>query len=236
MATKVKKSKTKKAGAQKPKSKKGAPKKSSISAKAGKKAKAQPSAKAGTQSKSKAKIKSSLKTKAKAKPQTKNKVKIKGKVKTTPKKSAQSKLKLKTVAKTSTKANGKKGGTKTNQLQSVIKAKKLVANKAKKGPGAVIWSDQFCPLDDRLVIEIGGESNVTPGGIIIPDTVSERPQSGKVVAVGRGHRSLKGRVRPMDVKVGDRVLFPKFAGNEIEMSGQKLLILREGDLLGIANG
>lgn len=232
MATKVKKSKTKKAGAQKPKSKKGAPKKSSISAKAGKKAKAQPSAKAGTQSKSKAKIKSSLKTKAK--PQTKNKVKIKSKAKTTPKKSAQSKLK--TAAKTSTKANGKKGGTKTNQLQSVIKAKKLVANKAKKGPGAVIWSDQFCPLDDRLVIEIGGESNVTPGGIIIPDTVSERPQSGKVVAVGRGHRSLKGRVRPMDVKVGDRVLFPKFAGNEIEMSGQKLLILREGDLLGIANG
>jgi chaperonin GroES len=97
------------------------------------------------------------------------------------------------------------------------------------------WSLVFSPLDDRVVVQAVEASNVTAGGIIIPDSVNEKPQVGTVVAVGRGHRSAKGRVRPVDVKVGDRVLFPKYAGDQIEVDGQKLLILREGDVLGVTN-
>lgn len=91
----------------------------------------------------------------------------------------------------------------------------------------------FSPLDDRVVVQPVEASNVTAGGIIIPDSVNEKPQMGTIVAVGRGHRSAKGRVRPVDVKVGDRILFPKYAGDEIEIDGRKLLVLREGDVLGV---
>lgn len=76
---------------------------------------------------------------------------------------------------------------------------------------------------------------MTPGGIIIPASVTEKPQTGKVLAIGRGHRSQKGKVRPMDVKVGDKVLYPKYSGDEVEVGGLKLLILREGDILGVSN-
>lgn len=99
----------------------------------------------------------------------------------------------------------------------------------------VKWEDFFSPLDDRLLVEAIGESDRTPGGLYIPETVEDKPQMGRVVAIGRGHQNRKGRVRPMDVQVGDQVLFPKFAGMTFEMNGVTVLVLREGDLLGVAN-
>ncbi len=80
---------------------------------------------------------------------------------------------------------------------------------------------------------MAGVSEKTAGGLFIPGTVSERPQKGEVLASGRGRRNKKGQVRPLDVKVGDTVLFPKFAGTTIEVSGEELLILREDEVLGI---
>ena len=92
----------------------------------------------------------------------------------------------------------------------------------------------FQPLDDRILVERAGESNMTPGGLYIPDTVSERPTKGVVKAVGRGHQDKKGRVQPLDVKVGDTVLFTSYAGTEVEFGGETYLILRETDLLGVS--
>ncbi|MDX9732474.1 MAG: co-chaperone GroES [Bdellovibrionales bacterium] len=102
----------------------------------------------------------------------------------------------------------------------------------------------FSPLDDRILIERVGASDRTPGGLYIPDSVKERPTKGVVVAVGRGHRDAKGRIRPLDVKVGDVVLFSAWAGSEIELSstigqsaavGTSYLIMRETDLLGVTD-
>lgn len=92
----------------------------------------------------------------------------------------------------------------------------------------------FQPLDDRILVERAGESNTTPGGLYIPDTVTERPTKGVVKAVGRGHQDKKGRVQPLDVKVGDTVLFTSYAGTEVEFGGETYLILRETDLLGVS--
>jgi chaperonin GroES len=117
----------------------------------------------------------------------------------------------------------------------VLKATEKKQNSAGSSRKLQNWSLVFSPLDDRVVVQPVEASNVTAGGIIIPDSVNEKPQMGTVVAVGRGHRSAKGRVRPVDVKVGDRVLFPKYAGDQIEVDGQKLLILREADVLGVTN-
>ena len=93
----------------------------------------------------------------------------------------------------------------------------------------------FSPLDDRLVIEVVSQPKVTLGGIIIPDSVDEKPQAGRVIAAGPGHRNKKGKLKPVEVKVGDQVLFPRFVGNEVEYGGKKFLILREADLLGVSN-
>lgn len=92
----------------------------------------------------------------------------------------------------------------------------------------------FVPLDDRILIERAGTSDRTAGGLYIPDTVSERPNKGKVIAVGRGHRDAKGRTRPLDVKVGDTVLFTGYAGSEVEFDGATYMIMRESDLLGVS--
>lgn len=90
------------------------------------------------------------------------------------------------------------------------------------------------PLDDRLLVEKLVASDRTPGGLYIPDMAQERPTKGKVIAVGSGHRDAKGRIRPLDVKVGDVVLFTQWAGGEIELDGSTYLIMREGDLLGVS--
>jgi chaperonin GroES len=92
---------------------------------------------------------------------------------------------------------------------------------------------KFRPLYDRVVLRrIEGEEK-TKGGIIIPDTVKEKPQEGEVVAIGPGARDESGRVNALDVKAGDRVLFGKWSGTEVKIDGQDLLIMKESDILGI---
>jgi chaperonin GroES len=89
------------------------------------------------------------------------------------------------------------------------------------------------PLQDRLVVRRVQEEEKSKGGIIIPDTAKEKPIEGEVIAVGNGKVTEKGEVRPLDVKVGDRVLFGKYAGTEVQVEGDEVLILREDDVLGV---
>ncbi len=89
------------------------------------------------------------------------------------------------------------------------------------------------PLQDRIVVKRIEEEEKTAGGIIIPDTAKEKPQEGKVVAVGKGKLSDDGKLQKLDVKKGDRILFGKYSGNEITMDGTEYLILREEDVLGV---
>ena len=92
----------------------------------------------------------------------------------------------------------------------------------------------FTPLDDRLIVQPEGVSNQTAGGIFIPDSASaERPTRGKVLAVGRGHLNPKGKIKPMDVKAGDAVIYSAYAGNSIFMGETEVLVMRESDVLGI---
>jgi chaperonin GroES len=89
------------------------------------------------------------------------------------------------------------------------------------------------PLHDRLIVKRIDEEEKTKGGIIIPDTAKEKPQEGRVIAVGRGKVNEDGKLTPLDVKSGDRVLFGKYAGTEIELEGVEHLIIREDDVLGV---
>jgi chaperonin GroES len=89
------------------------------------------------------------------------------------------------------------------------------------------------PLHDKVLIKRVGEEEKTKGGIIIPDTAKEKPQEGKVVAVGQGKRSEDGKLVPLQVKKGDRVLFAKYSGTEVKVNGDEHIILSEDDLLGI---
>jgi chaperonin GroES len=91
----------------------------------------------------------------------------------------------------------------------------------------------FKPLGGRVLIEPVEQEEVTAGGIVLPETAKEKPQQGKVLAVGPGERNEKGDRITMDVKVGDLILFAKYSGTEVKMEGKKLLIMRESDLLGI---
>src|ERR671914_1664131 len=92
------------------------------------------------------------------------------------------------------------------------------------------------PLRDRLLVERIEEQEQRIGGIIIPDTAKEKPQQGRVVAVGKGRVNDKGEVFPLDVKEGDTVLFGKYAGSEIKIEGKEYLIIREAEVLGIVEG
>jgi chaperonin GroES len=91
----------------------------------------------------------------------------------------------------------------------------------------------FRPLHDRVVVKRIEEEAKTAGGIIIPDTAKEKPQQGEVIAVGPGARDEAGKVVPLDVKVGDRVLFGKWSGSEVKIDGEDLLIMKESDILGV---
>ena len=91
----------------------------------------------------------------------------------------------------------------------------------------------FRPLHDRVVVRRIEAEERTKGGIIIPDTAKEKPQEGEIVAVGPGARDEQGRVTPLDVKAGDRVLFGKWSGTEVRIDGQDLLIMKESDIMGV---
>jgi chaperonin GroES len=89
------------------------------------------------------------------------------------------------------------------------------------------------PLHDRIIVERVEEETKTAGGLIIPDTAKEKPQQGKVIAVGKGKTTEDGKQLGMDVKVGDRILFGKYAGTEIKIEGKEFLMMREEDVLGV---
>ena len=95
---------------------------------------------------------------------------------------------------------------------------------------------KFRPLHDRVVVRgIEGEAK-TAGGIIIPDTAKEKPQEGEIVAVGPGGRDESGKLIPIDLKVGDRILFGKWSGTEVKIDGEELLIMKESDIMGVIEG
>jgi chaperonin GroES len=97
-------------------------------------------------------------------------------------------------------------------------------------------SMNLVPLQDRVLVRRVGEEETTRGGIVIPDTAKDKPQEGEVIAAGKGKVNEKGRRFPLDVKEGDRVLFGKYAGSEIKIDGEELLIIREEEVLGILTG
>jgi len=160
----------------------------------------------------KAAPKKSAKKSATKKPQPKMKLKAAAKGKSAAKASP---------AKSAAKPATAKPGTRTS-----VPAKAKAISSAKRFNSA-----SMTPLDDRLLITVEAQPETTAGGIIIPGTVSERPSRGTVVAAGRGRRGKKGKLRPLDVEVGDTVLFTEYAGTKID--GQELLILREEEVLGI---
>ncbi len=92
------------------------------------------------------------------------------------------------------------------------------------------------PLQDRVIVERIEDEQKTKGGIIIPDTAKEKPQEGKVIAVGKGKVNDEGKVVPLTVKVGDKILFGKYSGSEVKLDGTEYLIMREDDILGIIEG
>src|SRR5579862_8218267 len=94
----------------------------------------------------------------------------------------------------------------------------------------------FRPLQDRVLIRRVEQEAKTAGGIIIPDTAKEKPQEGEVIAVGSGVRGEDGKVHPLDVKAGDRILFGKWSGSEVKIDGEDLIIMKESDILGIVDG
>jgi chaperonin GroES len=91
----------------------------------------------------------------------------------------------------------------------------------------------FRPLGDRVLVRRVEEEEKTKGGIIIPDTAKEKPQEGEVIGVGPGARDDNGKIQPLDVKVGDRILFGKWSGTEVKLDGEDLLIMKESDILGV---
>ncbi|MHA1537642.1 MAG: co-chaperone GroES [Alphaproteobacteria bacterium] len=95
---------------------------------------------------------------------------------------------------------------------------------------------KFRPLHDRVLVRRVDEEEKTAGGIIIPDTAQEKPQEGTVLAIGPGARDEQGKLVPMDVAVGDRVLFGKWSGNEVSIDGEELSIMKESDIMGVIEG
>jgi chaperonin GroES len=95
---------------------------------------------------------------------------------------------------------------------------------------------KFTPLHDRILVRRVEEAETTRGGIIIPDSAKDKPQEGEVISAGKGKISEEGKVRPLDVKEGDRILFGKYSGTEIKLDGEDFIIMREEEVLGVITG
>ena len=95
---------------------------------------------------------------------------------------------------------------------------------------------KFTPLHDRILVRRVEEEETTRGGIVIPDTAKDKPQEGVVISAGKGKVNEDGKVRPLDVKEGDRILFGRYAGTEIKLEGEEYLIMREDEVLGVLSG
>lgn len=92
------------------------------------------------------------------------------------------------------------------------------------------------PLHDRVVIRRSEEERTSPGGIVIPDTAKDKPVFGEVIAVGTGKHADNGQLRPLVIKVGDKVLFGKYSGTEVKVAGEELVVMREDDIMGVVEG
>lgn len=183
-----------------------------------------------------AKGKGKLATKVKGKVNGKNKIIAKTKVKIAtkvkPKVAPQLKAKTKMVPKAMPKTMSKtmpKAIAKTKINVSMKPSNKIVSK--------IDFQNWVTPLDDRLLVMISEGEKMTPGGLYIPDTVTDVSgnMKGVVAAVGRGHLDKKGKIRPLDVKKGDQVIFSQFSGSKIEYQGETVIFLRESDVLGIVN-
>jgi chaperonin GroES len=152
------------------------------------------------------------------------------------KKAAPKKPAAKAVAKPKPKAKAK-AKAKPKVMQKKATAIKATPSKAlvTKAAKTVDLRDFLTPLDDRVIIQPAGAEKMTAGGLYIPETATDVPGNiqGTVVSVGRGHRNKKGQVRPMDLKVGDKVLFADYTGSKINVQNHDLVIVREGDVLGV---
>ncbi|MCX7979265.1 MAG: co-chaperone GroES [Bdellovibrionaceae bacterium] len=158
---------------------------------------------------------------------------------------AKVKKKLKKIS--APKKSKKTAKTKLRAKKKVIAKPKAVAKKAKSTPSKTkSGSNQsqdmkpalrqiISPLGDRVVVRLVSSERKTAGGIIIPDTVTDRSGNlqGEVIAVGRGARNKKGHLRPLDLKVGDRILFPEYAGSRIRQGEEDIVILREHEIMGV---
>ncbi len=163
------------------------------------------------------KLKAKIKTKVSAKPVAKAK--------------AKSKPAAKAKVATKTQAASKTPATKYKAPQAATSVTMRPSAKMK----LIDVSEFVTPLDDRMIIQANEEEKVTAGGLIIPDTVTSVSgnRKGVVLSVGRGHRDPKGRVRPMDVKAGDKIVFSTYAGSKLDYQGNELIILRETDVMGV---
>jgi chaperonin GroES len=92
------------------------------------------------------------------------------------------------------------------------------------------------PLHDRVIVKRVEEERKSAGGIVIPDTAAEKPDQGEIVAVGKGKKDEQGKLIPLDVKVGDRILFGKYSGQTVKVKGDELLVMREEDIMGVIEG
>lgn len=194
-------------------------------------------------SKSKTGVKAKAKGSAKAKPSLKTAGKAQGRkpAQKTSAGSAKKSAVKKTAATKSAAAKSapqaKKAAMKTSPSKGAAKISSHVTAKATARAGD--FSDFFTPLDDRVLVQRSEAATRTAGGLYIPDTVSsaDRPSQGRVVAVGHGHRDKKGRLRPLDVQLGDTVMFPAFSGSEVTLgAGESLLLLREEEIIAVVKG
>lgn len=178
-----------------------------------------------------AKKKSANKKSAKKTVQKKSVNKVKAKAKSTARaKSAKSTKTAKTA-----KSSAPKIKAKPSSKAKTVKPVKPMASKAKAQAERADVTGLFTPLDDRVLVRRIGAADRTPGGLYIPESVSagDRPTQGKVVAVGRGHRDEKGRLRPLDVRLGDTIMFTSLGGNEVSLEGEDLLCLREEEIIAV---
>lgn len=108
-----------------------------------------------------------------------------------------------------------------------------LADARENRPSKVDWTSYLTPIDDRVLVELTKPAEKTAGGLFIPDSAQQRSSNGRVVAVGPGKRDKKGRRRPLDVQVGEKIMYAEYAGNKLELEGRNLLLINESDILGV---
>jgi chaperonin GroES len=157
------------------------------------------------------------------------------KAKAKPAKKSAAKTAKKTTSQSAKKAvmTAKPSSKPAKKMQTTSARPEMKTAKPSVQRATINWNQLISPLEDRLVIEPQALMEKTTGGLYIPATVNEKPLQGKVLAKGRGRRNRKGQVRPLDVNVGDEIMFAQYAGTPAEIAGQEVLILREEEVLGI---